>query len=85
MIQIIIGVAGGIVGSWAIGSFFMMPYMIPAQISSVEEKLTKKNHSAMYFAGQAVTTSIIGAVAGSLVYENLKMLFFSTPWSTITS
>jgi hypothetical protein len=32
----------------------------------------------MYFAGQAVTTSIIGAVAGSLVYENLKMLFFST-------
>ena len=78
MIQIIIGVVGGIIGSWAIGSFFMMPYMIPAQISSVEEKLTKKNHSAMYFAAQAVTTSIIGAVAGSLVYENIKMLFFST-------
>ena len=34
---------GGVIGSWAIGAFFMMPYMVPAQISSVEEKLLKKN------------------------------------------
>ena len=76
-IQIIIGCIGGVIGSWAIGSFFMMPYMIPAQISSVEEKLTGKNHSAMYFAAQAFTTSIVSAVASSLVYENIKMLFIS--------
>ena len=76
-LQIIIGCLGGVIGSWAIGAFFMMPYMIPAQISSVEEKLTGKNHSAMYFAGQALTTSIIGALASSLVYENIKMLFIS--------
>ena len=76
--KLIIGMTGGLVGSWAIGSFFMMPYLIPAQISSVEEKLTKKNHSAMYFAAQAVTTSIIGAIAGNLIFEYLKMLFFST-------
>lgn len=75
--KMVIGVIGGIVGSWAIGSFFMMPYMIPAQISSVEEKLTKRNHSAMYFAAQALTTSIIGAVASSLVYENIKMFFIT--------
>lgn len=74
-IRIIIGCIGGVIGSLGIGSFFMMPYMIPAQISAVEEKLTGKNHSAMYFATQAVLTSIVGAVASSLVYENLKMLF----------
>lgn len=76
-LQIIIGCLGGVIGSWAIGSFFMMPYMIPAQISSVEEKLTGKNHSAMYFAAQAFTTSIVSAIASSLVYENIKMLFIS--------
>ena len=75
--QMIIGCIGGVIGSWAIGSFFMMPYMIPAQISSVEEKLTGKNHSAMYFAAQAFTTSIVSAIASSLVYENIKMLFIS--------
>ena len=37
--------------------------------------MTGVNHSAMYFAAQAVTTSIIGAVASSLVYENVKMIF----------
>ena len=77
VVQYIIGCAGGVIGSWAIGSFFMMPLLVPAQVSSVEEKLTGKNHSAMYFAAQAVTTSIAGAVASSLVYENIKQLFIS--------
>ena len=76
-IQMVIGCLGGVIGSWAIGSFFMMPYMIPAQISSVEEKLTGKNHSAMYFAAQAFKSSIVSAIASSLVYENIKMLFIS--------
>lgn len=73
-IKIIVGVIGSIVGSFAIGSFFMMPYLIPSQIASVEEKLAKRNHSAMYFAAQAVTSSVIGAIASGLVYENIKML-----------
>lgn len=82
-LQLIVGCIGGIIGSWAIGSFFMMPYMVPAQISSVEEKLTGKNHSAMYFAVQAVTTTFVGAIASSLVYENIKMLFISKSKSGI--
>ena len=76
-VQYIIGCLGGVIGSWAIGSFFMMPLLVPAQISSVEEKLTGKNHSAMYFAAQAVTTSVAGAIASSLVYENIKQMFIS--------
>ena len=76
-LQMIIGCIGGVIGSWAIGSFFMMPYLIPAQISSVEEKLTGKNHSAMYFAAQAFTISIVSAIASSLVYENIKMFFIN--------
>jgi hypothetical protein len=77
MLQYIIGCVGGIFGSWSIGAFFMMPYLVPAQISSVEEKLTGKNHSAMYFAAQALISSIASAISGSLIYELLKMLFIS--------
>lgn len=76
-LKIAIGVAGGLFASWSIGVFFMMPYLAPAQISSVEERLTGKNHSAMYFAGNAVATSIVGAVSGSLIYEYIKNLFIS--------
>ncbi len=76
--KIIIGCVGGVTGSWAIGAFFMMPYMITAQISSVEEKLLKKNHSAMYFAANALLTSIVGAISGSFIYESIKNIFFST-------
>ncbi len=75
--KMIIGILGGVCGSWAIGAFFMMPYLAPAQISGVEEKLTGKNHSAMYFAGNAVTTSIVGAISGNLVYEYVKNLFLA--------
>ncbi len=77
ILQYVIGCLGGICGSWAIGAFFMMPYLAPAQISSVEMELTGKNHSAMYFAANAVTTSIVGAISGSLVYEYVKNLFIS--------
>lgn len=76
-LKIAIGVVGGLCGSWSIGTFFMMPYLAPAQISSVEERLTGKNHSAMYFAGNAVVTSIVGAVSGSLIYEYIKNMFIS--------
>ncbi|MBQ9807124.1 MAG: MFS transporter [Clostridia bacterium] len=77
MLQYIIGCIGGICGSWSIGAFFMMPYLAPAQIASMETELTGKNHSAMYFAANAVTTSIVGAISGSLVYEYIKNLFIS--------
>ncbi len=74
-VQYVIACTGGVIGSWAIGSFFMMPYLATSQISSVEEQLTGKNHSAMYFAANAVTTSIVGAISGSLLYESIKNIF----------
>ena len=40
--KMLIGIVGGLCGSWSIGAFFMMPYLAPAQISGVEEKLTGK-------------------------------------------
>ena len=84
-IQMIIAIVGGLLGSWAIGSFFMMPYLVPTQVASVEQKLTGKNHSAMYFAAQAVSTSVIGAIASSLVYENIKMLFVAKGYGIVWS
>lgn len=77
IMQYIISCAGGVAASWAIGSFFMMPMVIPSQISSVEERLTKKNHSSMYFAAQAFCTSVIGAIASYGVYDVLKNIFFT--------
>lgn len=87
LLQYLVGCIGGFAGSWSIGAFFMMPYHIIAQISSVEEKLTHKNHSAMYFAANAVCTSIAGAVSGSLIYELIKNLFickgtWGVEWAT---
>lgn len=81
-LKIVIGCVGSIIGSWAIGSFFMMPYLIPAQVSSVEEKLTGKNHSAMYFAGQAIFTSISGALATG-VYEYVKNYFITKDFKIV--
>ncbi|MBR2282197.1 MAG: hypothetical protein IJ863_06215, partial [Spirochaetales bacterium] len=75
--QMVVAIMGGVVASWAIGTFFMMPYMAASSVSTVERKLYGINHSAMYFAGEALCTSIVGAIAGSLVYENIKMLFIS--------
>jgi Na+/melibiose symporter-like transporter len=82
-LQFAISCTGSVCGSWAIGAFFMMPYLAPAQIASVEQKLTGRNHTAMYFAGNAVTTSIVGAISGSLVYEYIKNLFISKEASGI--
>lgn len=73
MPKLIIGAIGGVIGSWGIGGFFMMPYLIPTVIASVEEEVTNKNHSAMYFAVQALFTSIVGAIASSLIYNYLKL------------
>ena len=83
MLKIAVGIAGGLLASWSIGAFFMMPYLAPAQISSVEERLTGKNHSAMYYAGNALVTSIVGAISGSLVYEYIKNLFIAKETSGI--
>lgn len=82
-LQMAIAIVGGIIGSWAIGSFFMMPYMAASSVSSVENKLYGVNHSAMYFAAEAVMTSIVGAIASSLIYENVKMFFISRPFAGI--
>lgn len=51
----------------------MVPYLIPTAIASVEEEITGKNHSAMYFAIQALATSVVGAIASSLIYNYLKL------------
>lgn len=82
MLKIIIGCVGSVTGSWAIGSFFMMPYLIPAQVSSVEEKLTGKNHSAMYFAGQAIFSSLSGALAIG-VYDLIKNYFITKDFKIV--
>ena len=83
MVQMIFSIVGGVISSWAIGSFFMMPYLAASSVSSTETKLYGINHSAMYFAAEAIATSVVGAVSSSIIYENIKMLFISKPFSKV--
>lgn len=83
-LQYMISITGSICGSLSIGTFFMLPYVIPVQVAAVEEKLTGRNNSAMYFAVQALTTTVVGAIASSGIYENIKMLFIDKPTGAIT-
>ena len=82
-IRMLIGIVGGVIGSWAIGSFFMVPYLIPSQIAAAEIKLTGKNNSSMYFAGQAAATSVVGAIAGYGVYQVIKGLYLDPNWQNM--
>ena len=59
-------------GSFGIGAFFAMPFMMPAQIAAMEIKVTGKDHTAMYFAIQSLIASIMAAISTGLVYEQLK-------------
>ncbi len=72
--KIIIGCIGGVLGSYSIGAFFAMPYLIPSQIASVELELTGKDNTAMYFAVQALITACVGAISSGLIYEYVKGL-----------
>ncbi len=85
IVQYIIAGTGSLCASWSIGSFFMTPYIIPSQIASVEEKITGRNHAAMYFAAQALTTTVVGAIASGLIYENIKLLFIDKETMSVTS
>ena len=70
--RIIIGCVGGFFGSFGIGAFFATPYMVPAQIAAMEYKATGKDHTAMYFAIQSLSTSAAAAISTGLVYEQVK-------------
>ena len=70
--RIIIGCIGSVCGSFGIGAFFAMPFMMPAQIAAMEIKVTGKDHTAMYFAIQSLIASIMAAISTGLVYEQLK-------------
>ncbi len=70
--RIVIGCVGSVIGSFAIGAFFATPYMIPSQIAAMEYKITGKDHTAMYFAVQNLSTAVVAAIATGLVYEYIK-------------
>jgi len=72
MPRIIIGCVGGFIGSFGIGAFFATPYMVPSQIAAMEFKVSGKDHTAMYFAVQALSTAAVAAISTGLVYEQLK-------------
>jgi|GEM_PF-982016 len=67
--RIIINMAGATFASFAIGSFFMMNAMLPAQVAATEKKVTGRNNTAMYFAGQSIIIGLATAIAGGLIWN----------------
>jgi glycoside/pentoside/hexuronide:cation symporter, GPH family len=72
------GITAGVIGSFAIGVFFTVPYTIPAQIAADETALTGKNRTGMYFAVQGLINQIVAALAGSVVLVNIVSIKTST-------
>jgi GPH family glycoside/pentoside/hexuronide:cation symporter len=66
-----LGITAGVIGSFAIGVFFTVPYAMPSQIAAEESTQTGKNRAAMYFAVQGLINQIASGLAGSLVLANL--------------
>jgi Na+/melibiose symporter-like transporter len=57
---IYLGMIAGIIGSFAIGVFFTVPYAIPSQIAAEEAAVTGKNRAAMYFGVQGLINQVVG-------------------------
>lgn len=62
-----IGLTAGTIGSFAIGAFFTIPYVMPAQIAAEEAVITGINRAGMYFGAQGLVNQIVGAIAGTVV------------------
>jgi GPH family glycoside/pentoside/hexuronide:cation symporter len=78
-ISFIIGLGASTVGSYSIGAFFSLPYIMPSQIASDEAKRSGTNHAGMYFAAQGLVTQIAGAVADSAI---VPLLLHPSGYST---
>jgi len=82
--RIVINMIGGTISSFAIGAFFMMPVMISSQVGAVDRKVTKRNNSGMYFAGQGICMGIGASISTGLIWElGLKKLGDLPPVKTI--
>ncbi len=72
--KLVFASVGGTISSYAIGAFFSMPVMITSQVGAVDREVTGKSNSGMYFAGQALATTVFGALSTGIVYAFLKQL-----------
>lgn len=70
--RLIIGAAGGTIGSYGIGAFLSAPYLVPAQMAAEEKEKTGKSHPSMYFAIQGLFTAVFGALSTGLIWPNLR-------------
>ncbi|UYP46741.1 hypothetical protein NEF87_003026 [Candidatus Lokiarchaeum ossiferum] len=72
--RLIIGIAGGTIGSYGICAFFSAPYFIPSQMAAEELAATGRSHPSMYFAMQGLFTAVVAAISTSVVWLNIRGL-----------
>lgn len=72
MVRMLLGIAGGVISSFGIGTFFSAPTAVPTQIAADEQKRTGVSHSSMFFAVQGIINSIVAAIGTGLIWPNLR-------------
>lgn len=70
--KLILGIVGGLIASFSIGSLFSVAYSVPAQLAADEEKRTGISNSAMYFGVQGLFSGVSAGLGGQLVLTLLK-------------
>lgn len=72
----LIAIFGGILVSFAIGSFFSITYVVPSNLASLRLKNTGNNVATMYFAVQGLFEGIASGIATGAILVWLKDIDF---------
>lgn len=76
LVRTLIAVFGGILVSFALGSFFSITYVVPSNLASLRLKNTGNNVATMYFAVQGLFEGIASGIATGAILVWLKEIDF---------
>lgn len=68
----IVAILGGILVSFAIGTFFSITYTVPSRLAQLEYEATGKSVSSMFFAVEGLFEGIAAGIATGFILVTLK-------------
>ena len=70
--RLLVGIAGALICSFGIGTFFSVSYSIPSHVAANEKEKTGYSQPSMYFAVQGLFTAVAAAISTGIVWVNMK-------------
>ena len=70
----LIAIVGGILVSFAIGTFFSVTYTVPSRLAQIEYEKTGKSVSSMFFAVEGLFEGVAAGIATGPILTSLKEL-----------